>query len=206
MNYFVLLFVRTECVLEPMLNYLSETKLLQSVRLNASIRYYQCEPNAYEASRLIRAIADNVHLALVQFSANRVPLQARSHHLLQIEASALRHLTLQQLQCEDNPPWSELDVAAFASAVGALTLLQSLTLKQFPIPEMSASMICQLSSQKHLQKLSKFGYDLAFNATDADVANDQAIVNAVSVMLQAHVPLEVLELKKVTFLRLAWRA
>jgi hypothetical protein len=119
--------------------------------------------------------------------------------LLQSKASSLCHLTLQGLHCyHNNIPWPELDVAEFAAAIGGLSLLQSLTLEEFPNPELSALTLCQLSTHKNLQKLSIKGYK-SFNATNNDVADNEAIVNAVSVMLQSHVPLEVLELRNVHF-------
>jgi hypothetical protein len=188
----------TGCNLDLMLEYLSQTKLLQSVELNSKNRRTS---NANEiAGRLIRAIADNADIELVHFSSLWVPLQARDHHLLDLlhkKASSLRHLKL-QLRCDKSPPWSEHDVMALAEAVGGLSRLQSLTLEAFPNPELSALTICQLSSHKHLQKLSIHGYDSEWSYSGTERADDVAIVNAVSVMLKSHVPLEILELRNVS--------
>jgi hypothetical protein len=201
LTFDVFVYDKSEYNLDSMLKYLSETNLIRRVRFNSNDGYDPCAPNAHEAGRLIRAMADNARLELIEFSSSGVPLHAREHYLvdlLQSKASSLRHLTLQQLQCEDNPPWSELDVAAFASAVGALTLLQSLTLQPFPNPELSALTLCQLSSHTRLQKLSIDGYDSEWGSSDSELADDQTIVNAVSVMLQSRVPLEILELRHVS--------
>jgi hypothetical protein len=186
---------KTKCYLYPMLQYLRETTFLQSVQLTSTDLVFDRTPNAYAASLLIQAIADNAHLALVQFSSSCVPLHARDHHLLDLlqnKASSLRHLTLQQLRCCNNARWPEHDAVAFASAVGALTLLQSLTIEEFPNPGLLALTLRQLGSHTYLQKLSITGYCLA-------IPHDAVIVNAVSAMLQSSVPLEVLELRKLYF-------
>jgi hypothetical protein len=195
---------RTGYNLDPMLKYLSETKLIRSVMLNSSSRYHPPVPLADEAGRLIRAIAGNADIELVQFSVKNVPLHARNHGLLDLlhsKAVSLRHLTLQGMCCQTIALWPELDVAAFAEAVGGLSRLQSLTLEPLPNPELVALTLYQLGAHKHLQKLSIHGYFSEWTWFDTEIPDDVAIVNAVSAILQSRLPLEILELRSLFFSR-----
>jgi hypothetical protein len=181
-----------------MLKYLSETKLIKSVTLLSNEKSSR-KPNENEASRLIRAIADNAEIELVEFSVNRVPLRVRDHHVLELlhnKASSLQHLALQGL---DTHSWPEDDVAALAETVGELSMLQSLTLDKFPDPELSAMILCRVGSHAHLQKLSIEGNCKGLGWSFDDQAHSDAILHGVSVMLKSLVPLEVLELKNVSF-------
>jgi hypothetical protein len=151
---------------------------------------------------MVQAIADNNQLALVKFSSCGVTFRARDLlDLLQSKASSLRHLTLQGMDCKFYalPPSSPEEVATFASAVRALTGLQSLTLEQFSSnPELSALTLSRLQHHTTLRKLSILGCSGRYVISATDRAHDDAIVNAVSVMLQSRVPLEVLELKNMS--------
>jgi hypothetical protein len=197
------------------LDYLSETERVTCVELTFNVEYVY-RPNVYAPSDLIRAIASNNRLALAQFSSSGLALQARTDHLLNLlhsKASSLQHLALQGLDNglseNDITPWRDTEVAAFASAVGALSMLQTLSLGQFRNPELSALTLHELLSHTRLQKLSIMGYENGEDFAEmlADRSHGQAvvrtqsraIVNAVSLMLRSRVPLEVLELKKVSF-------
>jgi hypothetical protein len=187
--------------LNPMLQYLREAKLIQSVEF---ISKYGCSPrppNADEASRLIRAIADNAEMVLIHFSCHHVPLRVRDHHLidlLQSKASSLQHVTLLYFGTQT---WPALDMIAFADTVGSLSVLQSLTLGQLPNPELTALTLKQLRSHACLRKLSIVGYEVETDSGEADITTSPGIVEALSVMLQSSVPLEVLKMERVSISR-----
>jgi hypothetical protein len=97
---------------------------------------------------------------------------------------------------------SKLDGAALAVAVGSCSTLQSLTLEELPGKELAALVLCQLNSHTHLQKLSLAGCSRIYKLSDVTIAHDDAMVHAVSAMLQSRiVPLQALELKRVHFSR-----
>jgi hypothetical protein len=198
------------CNLDPMLAYLSETSLLQSVGIThvyQSSTYALPQKCTSAAYRLMRAIAGNAHMALVQFSCHCVPLGARNlpHllDLLQNKASSLCHLRLLGMSKYSTDPWSESQAATFAATIASLSLLQSLTLEPFPTPHLVARTLQQLRSHACLRKLSiRDCFEVGvyrYTTESRRLRNHEAIVHAVSGMLQSRVPLEVLELSGTCF-------
>jgi hypothetical protein len=197
LNFDMKPFVYNQSDIRRLLHYLSKTKLIQRVSLTGEdddrpIRVTACE--------LLGAVAENAKLELVEFSCS-YPL--RPHQplldLLRNKASSLRHLKLRVRYACDYPTWPDHDVAVFASALGAMSMLESLTLDYFPNPELSGLALYQLVSHTRLQRLSITGYTFHYNSTErTKVASDHAIVTAVVSMLQSRVPIEVLELIEVS--------
>jgi hypothetical protein len=176
---------------------LSETKLIQSVSVTG--RHLDYGAVADTASRFLGAIADNVQLALVDFSSC---FPFHPHHqlldLLRSKGSSLRYLKLNQLNSYDNPSWPEHDLAACASAFGALYVLESLTLEQFNNPVLSVMTLRQLASHTCLQELSIKGYHYHCAASFPERrVHNHDIVMAVASILKSDVPLKVLKLKEV---------
>jgi hypothetical protein len=89
--------------------------------------------------------------------------------------------------------WLEKDEAAFAAAIGSLSLLQSLALDDFSNLEVIALTIRQLRSHKCLRKLSIAYCNEPFSE------QKWTVFGAVSSILQSSVPLEVLESKLAKF-------
>jgi hypothetical protein len=192
-------YCRARFDIEPLLKYLSETKLIQRVTLTRADSYSRL-PCAFTARQMIQAVANNSQLALVEFSS-RLPLHPQGSdllNLLQNKASYLTHLTLQGLTSYQSKPWSNEDMRSFASAVGCLTVLQSLVLAEFPNPELTALTIQQLRSHACLRKLSIVGYERRGHGSELEIAQSPAVVEAVSLVLKSGVPLEVLEMEKVS--------
>jgi hypothetical protein len=189
-----------QCDIQTLLKYLSETKLIQSFSLTGT----ECFSRSLDvASRLLGAVAENAQLALVGFTS-RLPLHPHVGdllNLLQSKASSLTDLTLQLHQTYENrsKPWSDADGRSFADAVGRLTLLQSLILEVLPNPELTALTLQPLRYHACLRKLSIVGYEPEYTYRhEPEKVHSPGIIEAVSLMLQSGVPLEVLELNRVS--------
>jgi hypothetical protein len=197
LNFDLKPYLYNECDIRRLLHYLSETKLIQRVSLTTEDHD---PPSPYTAGQLVGAVAENAQLELVEFSCS-YPLCPHQPllDLLRNKASSLRHLKLRQHYVCDYPTWPDHDVAVFASALGAMSMLESLTLDYFPNPELSGLALNQLVAHTRLRRLSITGYRSHYHSTElTKIASHHAIVTAVVSMLQSRVPIEVLELIEVS--------
>jgi hypothetical protein len=197
LSFDVTAYCHNQFDIQPMLKYLSEAKLIQSVSLSFAEEHSR-GPKAFTAGQLIRAVADNAQLALVEFTS-RLSLHPRHHllDLLKFKSSSLMHLTLQRLGTYESTPWSEAYVEAFAATIGSMSVLQSLILEAFPNPKLVLLIVQQLYNHKCLRKLS---IRICVGLHDTEYKPYyHGIVMAVASMLRSQVPLEILELKGAAF-------